>query len=182
MSEQPEPVEDGGDRPIATPMDRLREKRRQSLAAPRHLDLPIPGFDGELVARYRPLPWGRLVPLIEQSESDDPEESLTAHLHTLVEACAALMVPDANGELVSLADELRKDGQEGIHGEVTLGANNNYLSGALGVPHPDTARELVLSVFEGAISAEAMVTRHAITFGRWMGSVAEEVDAEVGEG
>lgn len=150
-------------------LDRLRAQRAAQLSEKR-LTLPVPGWNGLLHVRYRPLPWEDLTDLLRRA-TDEPRAALDANCDTLAKACDALLVKDDDGDLRSLADVLRAQGEQ-VHGEVRF---DEVACEVLGL-EAASARETVLAVFGGAVSPEVAVAEQAGRLGAWMRGASEEVD------
>lgn len=148
---------------------RLREKRRQG-AEKQTIDLPVPGYDGELVVRYR-----LLDPLVEGKElgdrvggefrgaSLDAERGYYLAVDTLISACIALFAKVA-GKLVPLAGE----------GTVTSFEDTHDLAEMLGFEPLDTTRKTVEAVF---IGNKVAVNGQAMHLNLWMLDPSRDLDA-----
>ncbi len=128
----------------ASILDRLREKRRADGDA-QTFDLPIAGWGGEIVARYR-----LLDPLVELKEildrarrsfPDDPEsQNFWGQVDAMIAACVGLYARDDDGRLVPLTI-----GEGGEPARYTV-----ELAEELEVATPDMkARDVVVGVFKG---------------------------------
>lgn len=135
-------------------LGRLREKRRES-AHKQIIDLDIPGYDGELVVRYR-----LLDPLVERKEiadrvlakfresNQDAEREYYILTDTLIAACVAIFAR-VDGKLVPLAGE----------GTVTTFEDTTDLAELLAFDEPETTRATVEQVFidnKNAIKGQGM--------------------------
>lgn len=70
----------------------LRAKR-QEISEARHLDLEIPGYDGELVARYIPVEWDVIKDISKKLEkSKNPRKELYAQADVLARTCEQILV------------------------------------------------------------------------------------------
>lgn len=137
-------------------MEQLREKRRAA-AAITTIDLAIPGYDGQLVARYRlidPLTDGKeIADRVQRQFKEDHERLFYSFVDTLVVACDAMLFRDADGKLAVIdPDDL---------GAMTY---DERLASFLGIESTD-ARSALLGVFGGNRTA---VMAHHTTFMRWM--------------
>ena len=73
-------------------LDNLKRKRNK-IAQDRHLDLDIPGYDGEIFARYKPVDWDRLKSIAEKAEnSSSRRKELNAQADTIATACDTLFI------------------------------------------------------------------------------------------
>lgn len=165
---------------MASVIDRLRDERKRALARPKQLDVEIPGYDGLLVARYKPLPWEELQELLDRLQGDY-EEELKANIDGVIRSCDRIMVRQDDGELGSLADQLREQGEQ-VEGEIAYDHRLVEILSLNVTPPPEgTVRELVLAVFAGAVSPENAITHHATAIGGWMRGASMEVDASLGK-
>ena len=69
--DHPEPDEEEVTVPENSTVARLRA-RREELRAERHIDIEVPGYNGDLVVRYRPVGVGR--PAGDRGTVDEVEE------------------------------------------------------------------------------------------------------------
>jgi hypothetical protein len=165
-------------------IDQVREAHREQLARSRTLDRAIPGYDGLLVARYGPLPWEELQALLDRLErsGQDYDEELKANIDGLIRACDRIMVRQDDGELVSLADQLREQGEEVRTESGEIRFDHKLVEVLeLDVPSDADARQVVLAAFAGAVSPENAVTQHATAIGIWMSGASREVGVSLGE-
>jgi hypothetical protein len=139
-------------------LDRLREKRRQE-AGRSTIDLPISGWGGDVIARYRlldPLVEGRDIAerVRAQYREDQAAQEFYALIDTLIAACDGLYARDTDGEVKPLS----------LNG----GGPATYtveLAAALGVEEAATARDVVIGLFKGnKVAARA----HALRLQMWM--------------
>lgn len=132
-------VSDGDGEPVATGevpgalLDRLRRSSAR-LREGRTLDKPVPGFDGFLVLRFKPLDIGQLERFVEARRSGRVNE-LSESIDALATCCVGVYAADG--------DRLTKL-------DVML---DNRLAEMLGWPIPAdaqlTAREVVTTLFGG---------------------------------
>jgi len=143
-------------------LSRIRERRAQ-LQEERHLDLDIPGYDGMLVARYRPLPWDEVKKIGEKVEkSKNPRKELYAMADVLVRACDSIWFRDPE------TNELRP---------VQSGEPVRYddrLAEALGFT-ADSARQVLLATFNNDLA----VTAHHMEAAEWMQASDVEVNEDL---
>ncbi len=137
-------------------MEQLRLKRAEA-AARTTVDLPVPGYVGELLARYRlldPLVEGRQIGdrVVKQFEHEE-ERQFYAFADTLIAACVGLFLRGPDGELEPLL---------GSSGE-PVGYDAELAKG-LGL-EAQTAREVLLAVFA---DNKVAVTEQAVRLNRWM--------------
>jgi hypothetical protein len=119
---------------------RLRE-RAAEVARERSIDLPVPGWRGELVLRFQPLDVPALERLIARRGTNvEAGSGLNEAIDAVTRACTGVYARD-DDELVQLAD---------IDGPVRL---EHRLAVLLAMPMPPdaelTAREVVLGLFGG---------------------------------
>lgn len=63
-------------------------KRRESIGKDRYLDQDIPGYEGDLVCRYDPIPWDEAKRIADKLEkSSNPRKELYAQADVLIRAC-----------------------------------------------------------------------------------------------
>jgi hypothetical protein len=147
-------------------LDSLRAKRER-LAASKTTDIPIPGYGGELVVRYRlcdPLVEGKQIGdrLLEQFKGADQESERMYFMFvdTLIAACDGIFVK-VGDELVSLDEE----GDTIDYGDPRLGEFLGFTA--------DTARDAVLAVFG---DNKIAVTQHGRQLQLWMGDTTGELN------
>ncbi len=160
---------------MSTFVDRLRSLAEREQGTAKDLDLPLPGFGGEVLVRYGPLPWDRFLALAGDAAGGDADAVLQANLDALIGACEALMFRREDGEVVSLADELRAHGED-VQGELRFDRRALEVFG-LQVGEPVTARNATLALFGGAVSPEVAVGQHADALAGWIAWASQEVDA-----
>jgi len=96
-----------------TLLSSLREKRNK-IGSERHLELEIPGYDGELVVRYQPIPWEEAKRITERLEnSKNPRKELYAQADVLIRACEEILAR-VEGKLVPLSTVFPEVGAEPI--------------------------------------------------------------------
>jgi hypothetical protein len=115
MSENEHKVGEGLDQPteVIQPnsvMESLRAKHRE-LRESKTLDLPIPGYDGDLVARYRLLTMKELENIgnrVQKQVKNQGDRVLRASLDAIIVACEG-MYYNRDGRLVPLSESISKD-------------------------------------------------------------------------
>lgn len=103
MSNNPETDET----PAGSLLDRVRARRDERLAD-EHLDLPVPTWDGDLVARYRVVQgevWERITKRLQSGKSDPNTDA-----DFLVAACSSVLLRDEDGRLQPIEHEGREVG------------------------------------------------------------------------
>jgi hypothetical protein len=155
-------------------LDRLRAKRSEH-AAQRQLDLEVPGYDGLLALRLRPISGRTLGVLGERRDSSSsPERDFNLNADTLIAACRAVLVrsdrshswsvlPDGDGEPVRLDERCAE----------RLGVDARDPNGK------PRARLLVKALFSGANAPDLAVARLVGTYGEWATTANEDVDQEL---
>lgn len=147
----------------SSPLDRMRAKRARR-AAQTTRDFEVPGFDGELVVRYRildPLTDGKEIgQRIQQQfgEADQEAEAIHfAQIDTLLAACVGFYAKEPDGQvpLGRLLDTPQ---------EMAPTYADPELAEALGF-EADSARDAVVAVFGGNRIA---VNAHAVAVQTWM--------------
>lgn len=165
---------------MAGALDRVREARKAQRGT-KSLTLAVPGWGGLLAVRYRPVEWDALSELLSR-RTEDAADDLNANLDALIGACDALVVKGEDGDYVSLAAELRREGVD-VVGELrfTEDAVDALDLGEDG-ERPEGSRATCLAVFGGAVSPELAVAEHAVRLGAWMrGTDNAAVESAVGE-
>jgi len=89
--------------------ERLR-RRREAIGQKRTVDLPIPGYNGELVATYKLLSWEIIRSILrrmERNKGAGDRRELNAQVETLVMACEEIRFRDPNngGQLKPLIED-----------------------------------------------------------------------------
>lgn len=155
-----------------TVIGRLRAKR-EALAREQTIDMPIPGYGGELVCRYRlldPLTEGKEIGQRLQTQFPKKEQE-TELLHfvnvdTIVAACVGFFIKHpGSGDLHPLGDSA--DGMAGLAPTY----EDTQLAELLGF-EAETARQAVVAVFGGN---RAAVNVHAMRLQSWMSDTSGEL-------
>jgi hypothetical protein len=149
-SEAPEPEVNG------SVIANLR-RRAAELQVDDHVDLEVPGYDGQLVARYRALGMGQVRKMIERAERQGAESW---------DAYGA-----ADGLAVGLIELFgrREDGSLGPIFTDQPARYDSDLADALGLTVPErTARAVILEVFGGGEKAEWRVGVHFQRYVEWL--------------
>lgn len=123
----------------------LRAKRA-AISEERKLELPIPGYGGELVARYKWIEFEEINKLVKKAEkrSQDPLVDVKLAADVLVRMCEEVLI-EVDGKLVPLGEAVREfDGE-------TIDYTDPRLAEAVGVagdlPERPTARESLIAIF-----------------------------------
>ena len=161
-------------------LGRLRA-RRDDLAADHRLDLDIPGYDGDLVARYRPLTAGeqtRLAGKVERAEriagneNQEGEAQLRTAMDTIIAACVEILARQ-DGQLVPLA---------AIIGSNVPVRYDEQLAEALGITDAGSARAVLRGVFPRDKAGDVLpqpVSRHANEVALWMTRIGSDADGDL---
>lgn len=158
-----EAAESGGDNLL----DRLRERRNQIASKDEYrLDLPVPGYDGELVVRYKYTEYNETAERADRLRGVDAGQvPLISAIDTLIAACDKVMIV-VNGRLVPI-DE----------GALTPVRFEERLADILAF-NASKARDVVRGLFNN----DYAIIEQAMTVSRWMRDVTKKVDeAYVGE-
>lgn len=121
----------------------LRQSRKKIGAGATPLDIPIPGYDGKLVVRFRWTPMERLASTAKSlAKIDNPtQQQIAAAADALVQCCDEFLVrvngEDGKTELKSLSTN---------EFPITF-SDGDRISFALGFEKPKSARECVQAVF-----------------------------------
>lgn len=136
----------------------LREKRAKA-ATNKTVDIAIPGYRGDLVARYHlldPLVEGKVIGERMKREFPDDEDKMTyyALVDTLIAACDGLYLRNTEGVLEAIDPE----------GDGDACCYDSRLAAGLGI-ESDSARKTLLAVFNGN---KVAVTQHSMRLQQWM--------------
>lgn len=164
-----------GDEPTSVPepeaapddgslLSRIKARRRE-LQKTRTLDLEIAGYDGMLVARYKPLAWDVVKKIGEKVEkSKHPRKELYAQADVIARACDAIYFKDDEGNL--------RDPKSGQDVPVRY---DDVLADILDLNGADTARKVVIQTFDNDLA----LTAHHNELAEWMQASDSEVDEEL---
>lgn len=155
-------------------LDRLK-RRRDEIRAKSDIDMDIPGYDGELVAKFKRMPWEALKKIAENAEASRSSlKELFGHADVLATACEALYIrrqlPGGESQLTPLNELYHDD-----FGDVPVRFDPR-LSTWLGlrIDGNPTARKVVLAVFNNDLAVTAMHNE----LGAWMQSSKNEEDRD----
>jgi hypothetical protein len=125
-----------------SPLARLREIREE-FQADNDVELELPGYRGELLGVYKPLPWEmiRQIALRAERNRRAPDIEVTVAADGLLNACVGFVYRDQDGT----KKPLTYGGQE-ITGYNTLLRDALTLTDKHGIK-PETAREIVRAMF-----------------------------------
>jgi hypothetical protein len=130
---------------------------RDARSTSEHVDLPIPTWNGDLVARYV---------VIERRAVEklaDPKLAGTADLDFLIRACHGVFMRDDNGDMIALADDA---------GPVRFDAR---LAMLLGI-EATTGRDVVQYLFRANALA---IGAHAAKVADWMQDTSQVIDGAI---
>jgi hypothetical protein len=151
-----------------SPLDRLRSRYRE-LQGPQHKDLDVPGYQGDLVARYKLIDPDVAKARGRQLAKIPAEERLLiGAIDQLIEACDSIWVRNDDGDLEPLDPS----------SEIPV-RYDQRLAEILGIEgSPSKPRQVVQGVFtvEGQLNRPALIS-HAEEVGLWM----QDVDSHTQE-
>ena len=164
--------------PRETVLERVRRRAQEEQAA-KHLDVPVPGYGGDLVVRLAPIGWDTTAEIGERNHALAAASAKAGRtvsraqwntLADLVIRGVSDVMLNVDGHLVPL----REEGSTGLTRE---------LGEALGWPTvPDTARQILLTLFARANSPELHVTSVAVRYQEWLEDADQVVvEAVLGE-
>lgn len=155
-----EPVPDGDTSILAS----IRQKREKLGAGSTPVTLDIPGYDGELLARYKWVPLRTLTRTAQQlsAMSEPTEQSINAAADSLVATCQEILI--RVGDVVK---PLAKDSLP-----ITFG--DPRLAEALGFQHQSEARENCKQVFRN----EYAVIAQGAQVVEWLQDTTRKVDGQ----
>lgn len=143
----------------------LRAKR-EAIASERHLDLDIPGYDGQLVARYGPVAWEVIDKIAERvNRSNSPRADVHGAADLLIAACREILIRQ-NDELISLNHAIADFGDEPV-------TYSHRLDEVLGI-NAGSSREVVIQAFNNDLA----LVPHQATLLRWLQESDQEVDED----
>lgn len=162
-----EAPEEAASEPPRSRLDVLK-RRHAELGQERHLDLDVPQYGGDLVARYRvprPAEINRAAKRIAKLPEDD--QQVAATIDQVIVACDSMWLR-VNGEL----EPLETDNPEPVRYDVRLAE-------ALGIEGTTSARQVVERVFSsGGTFNVAALTRHAAHIGEWLTDTSKDLDED----
>jgi hypothetical protein len=161
-----DPADPGNAATGSTAADRLRA-RHQRLQQAHHEDIDVPGYDGDLVGRYKIIPPDELRKRARLIAKVPPEQrSEIAAIDQIIAACDSLWSRGDDGQLESLLPD-----------DDTPVRYDQRLAGILGIDS-DKPRQIVREVFtvDGDLNLPAL-EQHANDIGLWIKDVSPEVDA-----
>jgi hypothetical protein len=168
----PDPTRNGSDAEESV-LDRLKAKRER-IRLKKEIDLDIPGYDGELVGRFKRMPWEQLKKIAENADaSRSNRKELNGHADVLATACEVLLIRrELDGkEVLTPLQELFPDDFGGNPARF-----DERLAKWLGleIDGNRTARKVVLAVYANDLAVTAMHN----DLGEWMQSSKSEEDKD----
>jgi hypothetical protein len=163
------------DAPSGSMMDRLREQHRK-LAEQHTTELEIPGYSGELVARYRILDvqneLKKITLRVNREFKDMAEQALYSTIDALILACEGLFYYDGS-KLRPLSESFGPSTPPVKYDHRLV----EFLALELG--EEASARDVVFAAFGGN---EPAIITHGQILSRWMSGMAEGVMSSFMEG
>ena len=168
-----------GEEEIVTPssgkpsnqLERLKEHRRRLNEEREPLDLAIPGYSDELVARYRVLDYDEMDKLRRRggrmAQAQDREAELKVTMNTIAAACVGIFVRQEDGTLAPLNEQAPEFGEEPVR-------YDGRLASALGVDSEGKVRTLIRRMFPTELS----IIGHLERIDAWMSGVSEDDDGD----
>lgn len=153
-----------------SPLDRLKERRRKAQEERDPLDLDIPGYGGELVARYRVLSFEEMEKLQERggkmAQVADKEAELKITMDTIAAACVGIFLRE-DDKLRPLNEVDAKFGDEPVR-------YDERLAEAVGVDSEGKVRVLIRRMFPTELS----ILAHLQRISNWMEGVNDVDDRD----
>ncbi len=179
--DQHPPTEEGGDESMVSPsiLDRLKQKR-QKVTEQRYLDLPVPGYEGDLVARYKTVPF-KVFEEAEKRQKKDKSapKMLLAAIDQIINTCEMILVKDpGHADCVTDNDgvitEYRPIDPQAAATSFPVRWDTR-LAPLINIPeteHQNNPRLVVTRTF----CNDAAVIHHATQIGLWLRDTTKEVD------
>jgi hypothetical protein len=151
-------------------LDRLKERRRKAREDREPLELDIPGYGGELVAKYRVLDYDELEKLEEKglkmARAQEGEVKMKITIDTIAKACVGIFLREGDN-LRPLNEVDSKFGDEPV-------CYDERLAGAVGVDHGRKVRTLIREMFPTDLS----IFSHLDRISNWMEGVNDADDQD----
>lgn len=164
-----EPTPPGPGAGAVSLFDGLREKHRE-IAARKTIDIPIPGYDGDLVARYRVLDvtseMSGIAKRVAREFTNTMEAQLWATVDGMIVACEGIFASDKGGNLHPLSEATGSD---------TPVKYDMQLAQFMGFTGVGSAREVVMELFG---HNEVAMLDHGSQLSRWMSNTSRRVNEE----
>lgn len=159
----------GSNNDVGVLIDGIRTLREQRVGEDHFKDLDIPGYDGLIVARFRPYQMSKSEraskSLRERAQRGDPV-ILDVSCDTIAHACSEIMVRKPDGTIVSIDEDV----------PVRFDQRLSELLG-LNVPPPPQGR--ARDVIKAMFFTEHGIVAMAMTVDAWLRDVYKEVDEDL---
>lgn len=154
--------------------DRLKA-RRESIGSDKYINMDLPGYDGEFVARFKRMRWEALADIADQAQSGgnrSKRKVLNGHADVIATACEELLIrrvlPGGEEELVPMNEFFPEQfGDKAVRFDPRL---SSFLE--IDIDGTPTARKVVFGVFNNDLAVTAMHNE----LGEWMQSSKGEED------
>lgn len=150
-------------------LERLKKRRREARENREPLDLPIPGYGDELVARYRVLDYDELQKLerrgSKMAQAGDTEAGLKVTMDTIAQACIGIFLRQDDGSLKPLNECVTEFGDEPVRYDARLAET-------VGVDAEGKVRVVIRRVFPTDLS----IIGHLAQISNWMEGVNDTDD------
>lgn len=147
-------------------LDTIRKKRK-AMSKERRKLIDIPGYDGVLVAEYRPLPYEQMRKLLDRAAgAKDSQAELNAVTDVLVQSCVQILTRTEDGKLEPLNEAVPEFGDDPVRYDLRL-AQAAEVQG-------ERARLICQNVFDNDLA----LVDHNNDLIVWMKSSAREEDAD----
>jgi hypothetical protein len=155
-------------------MERLKQKR-EAIGAQTHITMEIPGYDGELVGKFKRMRWEALADVAEQAErSRVKRKQLNGHADVIATACEELLIrkqlPGGDFEDTPMHEVFPED----FNGTPVRFDPRLATWMELNIEGTPTARKVVFAVFNNDLAVTAMHN----DLGAWMQSSKSEEDED----
>lgn len=140
-------------------------ERRKKITADNHFDIPVPGYEDRLVARYATLDWHRTraIGMRQENEPDKILAEVNMAADTLTNACIDLLIKKDDGTLASTGYTWNTQTAREL-----FGAEEHELV-------QGTAREAILMIFP----SDTSVVMHFSTYSELSSKAQTAIEAEV---
>jgi hypothetical protein len=170
----PEEGATAGDGRAQSVMERLKAKR-EAIGAQTHITMEIPGYDGELVGKFKRMRWEALADVAEQAErSRVKRKQLNGHADVIATACEELLIrkvlPGGDVEDIPMHEMFPED----FNGTPVRFDPRLATWLELKLDGTPTARKVVFGVFNNDLAVTAMHN----DLGAWMQSSKSEEDED----
>lgn len=139
------------------------KQKRQRIRDERHYDLDIPGYNGDLVSRHKPLDWEVMKQIGERaSKMNHPKKELAGHADIIAQSCIGVFARN-KGELVPFGEIIGQPDMT-VRFDPTLANAFDF--------HARSAREVVYGIFNDELAITAAYGK----LDEWMGDTDREDD------